>query len=45
MVTMIKLKLSSSRGEEEGTVAYNDEDKYMEKDLDKNKDLMKDNSV
>ena len=43
MVKTIQLKLS--RGGGGGTVAYKDDDKDAEKDVDENKDLMKDNSV
>ena len=44
MATTIQLKTSRSRGGG-GTVADKDEDKDVEKEVDENKDLMKDNSV
>ena len=45
MVTTINLKLSRSGEGGGGTVADKDEDKDAGKDVDENKDLMKDNSV
>ena len=46
MVKKIQLRLSRIRGGGGGgMVAYKNEDKDAEKDLDENKDLMKDNSV
>ena len=45
MVTKIHLKLSRITGGGEGMIAHKDEDNDAEKDVDVNKDLMKDNSV
>ena len=41
MVTIIQLKLSRIRGGGRGTISDKDEDNDTEKDVDENKDLMK----